>query len=86
MDQSILRAHIREKLADGRLPQDHIPRVWGGPGNRETCDACEEIVTKGQMIMEGLDSRGCGIQFHVECFYLWDAERRPPGHEASGPP
>ena len=20
-----------------------------------------------------------GIQFHVECFYLWDAERETPG-------
>jgi hypothetical protein len=22
-----------------------------------------------------------GLQFHVECFYLWDAEREAPGRE-----
>jgi hypothetical protein len=48
MEQHILRLMIQEKLADGRLPHDHIPRVWGGPGNGETCDGCGEIVAKAQ--------------------------------------
>jgi hypothetical protein len=30
MDQDILRRLIEAKLADGRLPHNHIPRVWGG--------------------------------------------------------
>ena len=85
MDLTILRLLIREKLADGRLPHDHIPRMWGGHGDGETCDGCGEIVAKAQMVMEGVDARGGGVQFHVECFYLWDAERQPPGHEPSAP-
>ena len=58
MDKPTLRLLIRAKLADGRLPQDHIPRMWGGPGSGETCDGCGEIVTKTQMLMEGLSKDG----------------------------
>ena len=85
MNDPALRLLIREKLADGRLPHDSIPRVWGGPGAGEMCDACDEIVSKAQMIMEGISiaSEGKGIQFHVRCLHLWDAERQVPGHESS---
>ena len=37
LDDSTLRLLIRAKLADGRLQQRAIPRVWGGSGNGETC-------------------------------------------------
>jgi hypothetical protein len=86
MDPSALRLLIREKLVNGSLPHNHIPRIWGGPGNGETCDGCGEIVTRSQMLMEGaLDAMGRGIRFHVACFQAWDAERQVPGHEPSGP-
>ena len=83
MESKALRLLIRAKLADGRLPHDSIPRVWGGPGAGEACDACEEIIRKPQMEMEGIGTGGCGIQMHVECFYMWDQERRALGHEPS---
>ena len=84
MEQEILRRLIRSKLADGRLPQNSIPRLWGGAGNGETCDACEEIITKTQFVMEfvmeGVSTTGGkGIQFHVGCLHIWDAERCVPG-------
>jgi len=89
MDKPTLRLLIRAKLADGRLPQDHIPRMWGGPGSGETCDGCGEIVTETQMLMEGLSkgsgADGTGVQFHITCFHLWDVERQVLGHEPSGP-
>ena len=44
-----------------------------------------ETVTKAQMVMEGLSAKDCGVQFHVACFYVWDAERRVLGHEPSAP-
>jgi hypothetical protein len=82
MDSLTLRALIRTKLADGRLPTEPMPRVWGGPGNGERCDACEKIITSKELIMEGLPAGGARslIQLHVECFYIWDTERRmlPP--------
>jgi len=85
LERPTLRLMIREKLADGRLPNNHIPRIWGGPGNGEICDGCDELVTKGQMIMEGLSGKDSGVQLHVACFYVWDVERQVLGHEPSGP-
>lgn len=87
MEDHTLHLLIRSKLADGQLPQDSIPRMWGGPGNGESCDACEETITKAQFVMEGVSNSegGRGVQLHVRCFQVWDAERQVPGHEASGP-
>jgi hypothetical protein len=79
MDKDSLRTLIQAKLADGRLPHDSIPRMSGGPGNDETCVACEETVTKMQLVMEGVGALRHVFQFHVVCFYLWDVERRGPG-------
>jgi hypothetical protein len=79
MDQPILRVLIQGKLADGRLPHTHFPRVRSGPGNGEPCDGCEETVTKAQMLMENLDVRGYRVQFHVGCYYLWVVERQMCG-------
>jgi hypothetical protein len=80
--QHSLRLLIRQKLADGRLPHDSIPRVWGGPGDGETCNACDAIIDGRQLIMEGIALEGgrMGVQFHVQCFYLWDDERDPRKH------
>ena len=76
---------IKAKLADGRLPHDSIPRIWGGPGKGEICDACDQIITKPQMLMEGIGEGGGGIQMHVQCFWIWDLERGVAGHEPSAP-
>jgi len=92
MDRPALTLLIQAKLADGRLPNNHIPRMWGGPGNGETCDGCGETVTKSQMVMEGLSVTdatgisGVGVQFHVECFHVWDMGRQVLGHDPSRPP
>ena len=78
MDEAI-RTLIREKLKDGRLPYDSMPRFWGGPADGEVCDACEKPITKQQLVMEGIASTLSDkkpIQFHVTCFQIWDAERR----------
>ena len=85
MDKSTLRLMIQDKLADGRLPLSYIPRVWGAPGNGEICDGCDETVTRAQMVMEGLSGKEFGVQFHLACFYVWDATRRVLGFKPSGP-
>ena len=56
-----------------------MPRFWGGPTDREICDACDTRITKEQLVIEGIASTHTdekSIQFHVKCFYVWDAERR----------
>ena len=57
MTQPILRVLIQEKLANGRLSHTHIPRIWGGPRNGETCDGCEETVTKVQRTLQSTPTR-----------------------------
>ena len=85
MEERSLRLLIRQKLLEGRLPYDHIPRVWGGPGSLETCDACEASIREDQIIMEGIALEGGRkpLQMHVKCFSVWDEERRT---EDSWPP
>jgi hypothetical protein len=39
MEKPALRLLIQGKLVDGRLPNNHIPRIWDGPGNGEICAA-----------------------------------------------
>ena len=74
-----IRLLIREKLKDGWLPYDSMPRFWGGAGNGEQCDACDEAISKDELVMEGIASTPSNkkpIQFHVVCFQLWDTARR----------
>jgi hypothetical protein len=83
MDDTTLRTLIREKLKDGRLPLNSMPRFWGGPADGEVCDARDKPITKQQLVMEGIASTLSDapknkkpIQFHVTCFQIWDIERR----------
>jgi hypothetical protein len=86
MEEATLRL-IRNKLADGRLPQNSIPHLWGGARNGETCDAYEELSPKTQFVMEGVSTTGgLGIQFHVGCLHMWEAERCVPGRDDTSAP
>ena len=78
MDQESLRLLIRRKLQDGCLPNDGIKKVWASRSNGETCDGCDAIISKDQMLMEGvtMDLDRKPLQFHVRCFQVWDHERR----------
>lgn len=80
MESTSLRALIRQKLVDGRLPQSSIPRLWGGPSHAEVCDGCDEQMGPNHFVMEcvSMDANKQALQFHVECLYMWDQERRVP--------
>jgi hypothetical protein len=75
MDSEALRTLIRRKLQDGRLPLDSVTRAWGSPSDGETCDACDTVLSKDQIVLEGITHRRRSVQFHVTCFQLWEAER-----------
>jgi hypothetical protein len=78
MDADALRLLIRRKLHDRRLPHDGVRTVWSSPSDGETCDACDTLLTKDQLLMEGvtLDLGRRPLQMHVRCFQIWDHERR----------
>ena len=79
MEAKAVRHLIREKLNDGRLPYDSMPRFWGKAGNGERCHACDATISKEEPVMEGIASTPSNkkkpIQFHVVCFQLL---HRPP--------
>jgi hypothetical protein len=80
MDLENVRLIVRRKLVSGNLPQDSISRFWGGLSNGEDCDACEEPIRSDEFIVEAIStSTNHGLQFHIGCFYIWDAERDPSG-------
>ena len=79
MDQSVIVALIRERLAAGRLPHDHLPLIRSGPADGEPCDGCEESVTRTQTLVETLDPRGRKVMFHTACFHVWNVERQRYG-------
>ena len=80
MESTALRVLIRQKLSDGRLPRNGIPRVWGSKGDGQQCLVCEASVTKTQFVMEGQLVRDgdepASMSFHVLCFHMWDDERQ----------
>jgi hypothetical protein len=78
MEFEALRLLICSKLDKGRLPLNSIPRVWGGPGQGETCDGCDSIITAKEFVMEGISlARGrAPLQLHARCFGIWESERR----------
>src|SRR5262245_57540216 len=71
---------IRSKLADGQLPVEPVARLWGGPGRGESCDGCEAKIQPPCLIMEAVTTVGRALLLHVECFYIWDAERQTSRH------
>jgi hypothetical protein len=77
-DQEVRRRVIRRKLQNRRLPHDGIRTAWSTPSDGETCDACDTVLTKDQLLMEavllGLGTRS--IRMHIRCFQIWDQERR----------
>ena len=77
MDQESLRLLIRRKLQNGSLPSDGIKKVWSSRSNGETCEGCDAILSKDQMLMEGvpMDLGRRLLQLHVRCFQVWDDER-----------
>ena len=72
-----LQLVIRQKIADGRLPFHSIPRIWGGRGHGEPCDACDGVIAEDEFVIEGMPGLvgRPPLRLHVECFYLCDKER-----------
>jgi hypothetical protein len=74
LNDETLRLLIRSKLHNGRLPQDGIRAAWGIPSDGETCNACDTVFAKNQLLMATLGRRP--VEMHVRCFQIWDQERR----------
>jgi hypothetical protein len=78
LNDETLRLRIRSKLQNRLLPRDGIRAAWSSPSAGETCDACDTVLDKDQLLMEGasLERGRRPLQMHVRCFQIWDRERR----------
>jgi hypothetical protein len=50
----------------------------GTPANGETCDACGTTIFSRQLIIHAVaraSGREQSIQFHVQCFEIWNDEK-----------
>jgi hypothetical protein len=77
LNAEALRLLVRRKLHDRRLPHDGIRTVWSTPSDGETCDACDTVLTKDQLLMEAvpLDPGRRPVRMHVRCCQIWDLQR-----------
>jgi len=72
MDDIVRRQNIRDRISDGRLPNDKIGRVSATYGTGEACDACSLAVSTEQVLYR------LGVReliFHNACFAIWKLER-----------
>jgi hypothetical protein len=78
LNDETLRLLIQSKLHNGRLSRDGIRAAWSSPSAGEWCDACDKVLGKEHLLMEGvtLDLGKRPFQMHVRCFQLWNEERR----------
>ena len=81
MDEQVLREKVRIVIRDGKLPNRHPDRTWGGPGVGALCAVCELPVTRQQLEFEiqfARDGDNPGLDkyhVHTRCFAAWELER-----------
>jgi hypothetical protein len=75
---------VREKLHAGVLPLDDPLKVWAGIGSGDACSACEKPILRAQTEYEVqyYDERP-PIRLHVECYGVWEVERRRRRHRSA---
>lgn len=66
------------KLITHGLLHNSITKVWSSPSAGETCDGCDLILAKEDLLMAGttLTRDRMPLHFHVVCFRVWDDQRR----------
>jgi hypothetical protein len=72
LSEGELRARIRERMADGRLPAKRPSHIDAGYGTGKDCDACGVPITSAKVEYEINDARM--IRFHFACFVVWQQE------------
>ena len=79
MNRTYLQRLICRKLFSGQLPASGVTIYGGTAAGGESCDACTEAISAGQVILHGVarsNLRDQAIRFHPVCFDIWDLERR----------
>ena len=82
MDAEVARQVIQRRLQVGRLPHGRVLALPVCRGGGEMCDGCGEPMTRNQKMLWGIAVRDwVSIQFHADCFQIWEVERLLPMNE-----
>ena len=88
MDPDLVRQLVPRKLLERRLPRGRASDIWALLGEGQTCDGCgEPIVAKQQAVWAIATQDWTSIQFHADCYQIWDTERvalSPQGPQGRG--
>jgi hypothetical protein len=76
---SKLAETIRRKLGTGALPTRDPVQVRLGYGRGQPCSACEHPIPLSEPEYEFDAGKGRTVRLHLECYGLWEAERRRGG-------
>ena len=72
-----LRQVARERIQDGRLPNEIPTRDWAGIGNNAPCSLCDKVIRTDEVEYE-LESVVGGAKrihrFHFLCHAAWQIE------------
>jgi hypothetical protein len=71
----ILRARIRRRIDEGRLPVTVPKKINAGYGTGSRCDACDQPITRSQVEYD-IDEvpSGAPLHLHLGCHVLWQIE------------
>ena len=86
MDMKAARDRVYHMLQSGHLPSGGVSTFIGSPANGEMCDVCADRIVVGQLITCGFMNEATPprtIQFHVQCFEIWQEERLPGGRRST---
>jgi hypothetical protein len=76
---------VRRKINDRRLPLGRAVGVQEILGDGRLCDACDERISPPEkLILAMVSLEWISVCFHVDCYKVWDGERRAIFHERSG--
>ena len=73
---ALIRQLIQRRLWDGRLSNEKSAERSLGPGTGDRCDGCGFSISRYQLMTVRIDAQDWrDLQFHKECFEIWDEER-----------
>jgi hypothetical protein len=78
MNEAALRELTHKKLADGRLPSEHIMRFQAGYGDGAACAGCGLTMLPSEIAYRLTYGETGGFRtltMHYQCFCMWERER-----------
>lgn len=70
-----LRACIRQRIDDGRLPVFVPSVINAGYGSSSKCDACDQAITRDQIAYEvAVPEHDVSVKLHLGCHVFWQIE------------